>query len=66
MRLSLVLRGERNRIAIFVLRILMEMMIEMQKVLYMCFIDYEKAFDTAKHDILIYMLQRIGVEGNDK
>ena len=43
-------RGTRN--AIFVLRRLVEIMIEKQKDVYVCFIDYSKAFDM-KHEPLI-------------
>ena len=48
-------RGTRN--AIFVLRRLVERMIEKQKDVYVCFIDYSKAFDTVKHEPLIELLQ---------
>ena len=44
-------RGTRN--ANFVLRRLVERMIEKQKYVYVCFIDYSKAFDTVKHEPLI-------------
>ena len=47
-------RGTRN--AIFVLRKLVERMIEKQKDVYVCFIYYSKAFDTMKHDPLIEFL----------
>ena len=38
--------------AIFVLRLLVERSIEQQKDVYVCFIDYRKAFDTVKHKLL--------------
>ena len=44
-------RGTRK--AIFVLRRLVEQMIEKQKDVYVCFIDYSKAFDMVKHEPLI-------------
>ena len=44
-------RGTRN--TIFVLRRLVERMIEKQRDVYVCFIDYSKAFDTVKHKPLI-------------
>ena len=56
-------KGTRN--AIFVIRMVLERMLEKNNEVYMCFIDYEKAFDTVKHEILIDMLQRMGVDGRD-
>ena len=56
-------KGTRN--AIFVLRTVIERSIEKQKDLYMCFVDFEKAFDTVKHDCLIETLKRYGVDGRD-
>ena len=43
-------KGTRN--AIFSLLTLMERAIEVQKDLYLCFIDYSKAFDKIKHSDL--------------
>ena len=54
-----------TRNAIFILRMIAERSIEMQKDLYVCFIDYTKAFDKVKHKELIDMLQQIGVDGKD-
>ena len=51
-----------TRIAIFVLRILVEGMIEQQKDWYICFIDYSKAFDTVKHKPLIELLQYLDID----
>ena len=34
---------------------------EMQKTLYICLIDYTKAFDRAKHDLLFEILSKAGV-----
>ena len=50
-------RGTRN--AIFVLRRLVERMIEKQKDVYVCCIDYSKAFDTVKHEPLFELLQSL-------
>ena len=44
-------RGTRN--TILVLRRLVEIIIQKQKDVYVCFIDYSKAFDTVKHEPLI-------------
>ena len=43
--------GKRN--AIFVLRKVVERAIEKQKDVYVCFIDYSKAFNTVKHQQLM-------------
>ena len=56
-------RGTRN--AILVLRSIMERAIEKQKDIYMCFVDFEKAFDTVKHGLLVETLRRFGVDGAD-
>ena len=53
-------RGTRN--AIFVLRRLVEIMIEKQKDVYVCFIDYSKAFDSMKHKSLIELLQSLDID----
>ena len=56
-------RGTRN--AIFVLRRLVERMIEKQKYVYVCFIDYSKAFDTVKPEPLIELLQSLDIDPQD-
>ena len=67
MKHSLVLEGEkvRTRNAIFVLRMIMERAIEKEKELYMCFVDFEKAFDRVRHEFLINRLWRIGADEAD-
>ena len=57
--------GKGTTNAIFILRMLIERCIEMQKKVYACFIDYEKAFDTVRHQDLIQMLESIGVDGKE-
>ena len=42
-----------------------ERTIEKQRDLYLCFIDYEKAFDRVKHTHLMHMLENIGIDQND-
>jgi len=49
--------GTRN--AIFVLRNILERAVEMQKDVYMCFIDYTKAFDKVKHEDLFEELGKL-------
>ena len=55
--------GFRN--AIFSLRTLMERAIEVQKDLYLCFIDYSKVFDKVKHYDLFDILLRHNCDGKD-
>ncbi|RWS06003.1 endonuclease-reverse transcriptase-like protein [Dinothrombium tinctorium] len=52
-------RGTRNHIAN--LRWIMEKSREYQKDIYMCFIDYKKAFDCVEHGKLWAALQKLGV-----
>ena len=59
------MQGKGTRNAIYILRMLSERAIEMQRDLFICFIDYEKAFDRVRHEDLIEMLQRIGLDGKD-
>ena len=56
-------RGTRN--AMFLLRRLVERMIEKQKDVYVCFIDYSQAFDAVKHEPLIELLQSIDIDPQD-
>ena len=56
-------KGTRN--AIFILRMITERCVEMQKDVYVCFIDYTKAFGKVKHVTLFEMLQEMDVNGKD-
>ena len=47
-------KGTRN--AIFILRIFAEGAIEMQEDVYICFVDYSKAFDRVKHKDLMQIM----------
>lgn len=38
---------------------------EMQHDIYLCFIDYSKAFDKVKHETLLEMLQSLDMDGKD-
>ena len=53
------------RDAIFMLRILGERSIEMQHDIHIAFIDYEKAFDRVKHEILMKDLKMLGLDETD-
>ena len=56
--------GTRN--AIFVLRMITERAIEMQKDVFICFIDYYlKAFDNMRHDELFEDVRKPGLHGKD-
>ena len=55
--------GTRN--AIFIVRTLCERAIEVQHDLYLCFIDYAKAFDIVKHEDLFEFLQNLDIDGKD-
>ena len=56
-------KGTRN--AIFTLSMLMERCIEVQKDLFICFIDYSKAFDKVRHDELFNILEGLDIDGKD-
>ena len=51
--------GKGTRDAVLCLRMIMEKAIEKQKDLYICFIDYVKAFDRVKHEELIQVLSKL-------
>ena len=55
--------GTRN--AISMVRMISERGIEIQKDVYMCFIDYTKTFDNAKHDELFKLLSTLDINGKD-
>ena len=51
-------RGKGTRDAIFVLRMVAEITIEVNKDIFLCFVDYEEAFDKVEHDSLIEILEK--------
>ena len=51
--------------AVYMLRTLIERAIEVQKDVYLCFIDYTKAFDRAKHDELLKQVKQLRLDGKD-
>ena len=57
--------GKGTRNATLCLRAIIEKCIEKQKDLYICFIDYVKAFDCVKHDKLLEFLERLDIDGKD-
>ena len=56
-------KGTRN--AIFTMSMLMERCIEVQQDMYLCFIDYSKAFDKVRHDDLFKILDELDIDGKD-
>ncbi|GFN73966.1 retrovirus-related pol polyprotein from type-2 retrotransposable element r2dm [Plakobranchus ocellatus] len=51
--------------AIYILRTLIERALEVQNDVYLCFIDYTKAFDRVRHDEIITELRQINIDGKD-
>ena len=50
---------------IFMLRTILERTLEIQKEVYLCFIDYTKAFDRVQHMEIIKQFQKLHVNGKD-
>lgn len=50
----------------FALRALIERNVEVQKDLFMCFIDYTKAFDKVKHDGIDENVRGINIDGKEQ
>ena len=59
------MKGNGTRNAISTLRMLCERSIEMQKDLYLCSIDYTKAFDSTNCEQLLEMLQKLDMYSKD-
>ena len=57
--------GTGTREGIFNLRTTCERSLEVQKDVYICFINYTKAFDRVKHTKMIKCLQEIGIDDKD-
>jgi len=57
--------GKGTREGLFNIRTVCERAIEMGKDIYICFIDYSKAFDKVRHSKLIECLKEIGLDGKD-
>uniref|UniRef100_A0A914WK67 Reverse transcriptase domain-containing protein n=1 Tax=Plectus sambesii TaxID=2011161 RepID=A0A914WK67_9BILA len=58
-------KGLGTREAIFGLQILLQRCYEHQEEVYICFIDYEKAFDSVDHNRLATQLKQLGLDKND-
>ena len=57
--------GKGTREGILNMRLICERFIEVNKDIYACFIDYEKAFDRVHHESMINCLKDIGLNGKD-
>ena len=55
-----------TREGIFNIRTVIERYLEKQRIVYICFIDYEKAFDRVFHERIMDCLGRIDISANDK
>ena len=49
--------------AIYIFRIIIERAPEVQKDVYLCFIDYTKAFDRVRHNETITQLAQLQIDG---
>ena len=58
-------KGKGTRNAVFTLRMVIEKTLETDKELYLCFVDYEKAFDRVKREELIKILHRLEIDWKD-
>ena len=56
------MQGKGTRNAIYILRTLAERAIEMQRDIFLCFIDYSKAFDRAKLKELMQTLSKLDID----
>ena len=54
-------KGKGTRDAIYQLRMNSEKSVQMGKNLYVCFVDYQKAFDRVKHDKLLEVMEKAGI-----
>ena len=52
--------------AIHLLRTIGERMIQKNKTLFLCFIDYEKAFDRVQHNKFMDMMESIGIPFHER
>ncbi|KAK3773584.1 hypothetical protein RRG08_022293 [Elysia crispata] len=57
--------GKGTANAIYILRQIIERTLEVNKDLYVCFIDYTKAFDRVRHEEIITILQQLNIDGKD-
>lgn len=58
-------KGMGTREALFGLNVLMQRCLDVNQDIYICFIDFEKAFDRVQHEKLIEILQRKNIDTRD-
>ena len=58
-------QGKGTREGLLNLRLICERHLGVQKDIYICFLEYEKAFDRVRHEPLMQCLSEIGVDGKD-
>ena len=59
-------KGKGTRDGIFLLRVISERMIENQENLFVCYIDYAKAFDRVKHTKLLEVMTEAGIPHHER
>ncbi|KAL0279224.1 UNVERIFIED_CONTAM: hypothetical protein PYX00_000829 [Menopon gallinae] len=57
--------GLGTRDALFAIQVLVQRCLDMNKDVFLCFIDYEKAFDRVQHEKMIQILQQVGLDSRD-
>ena len=58
-------QGKGTRECLLNLRLICERHLKVQKDIYICFLDYEKAFDRVRHEPFMQCLSEFGVDGED-
>lgn len=59
------IKGLGTREALFSVKLLVQKCYDQRQDVFICFIDYQRAFDNVKHEPLMERLQEIGVDGKD-
>ena len=59
------IEGKGTANAIYILRQIIERTLEVNKDLYVCFIDYTEAFDRVRHEEIITILEQLNIDGKD-
>ncbi|GFS02704.1 endonuclease-reverse transcriptase [Elysia marginata] len=59
-------KGKGTRDGIFLLRNTCERMMDIKKDLYLCFVDYAKAFDRVNHEKLMEVLAKAGIPSHER
>lgn len=57
--------GTGTREALFCVQTLVQNCMDVRKDVFLCFVDYEKAFDKVKHEKLMEVLQKLDIDGKD-